>query len=70
VARKGPADPPSKVPAAIILQFEPRKYAVAVWRRDEDGVPVYEIVQENIRDARVAVTLAREAGKPRRAEAP
>ena len=23
---------------------------MAVWRRDEDGEPVYEIVHENIRD--------------------
>jgi hypothetical protein len=34
---------------------------VAVWRRDEDGEGVYEIVHENIRDASVAATLAREA---------
>jgi hypothetical protein len=58
--------PPSKAPPAIILQLEPRKYAVAVWRRDENGVPVDEIVQENIRDASVAMTLAREAAKPNR----
>jgi hypothetical protein len=35
---------------AIILQLEPHKYAVAAWRRDEDGEAVYEILHENIRD--------------------
>jgi hypothetical protein len=44
-------------------RISPHKYAVAVWRRDEDGEGVYEIVHENIRDTRVAATLARDAAK-------
>jgi DNA-binding XRE family transcriptional regulator len=69
VACKEPADPSPKPPQTIILQLEPRKYAVAVWRREESGVPVYEIVNENIRDARVAATVApggREDSEPSR----
>jgi hypothetical protein len=41
-------------PRAIVLQLEPHKFAVAVWRRDEDGEPIYEILHENIRDVSVA----------------
>jgi len=63
MARKQPSSPPASKPRAIILQIEPFKYTVAVWRRDEDGEGVYEIVHENIRDAGVAATLAREAAK-------
>jgi hypothetical protein len=44
----------SAKPCAIVLQIEPHKYAVAVWRRDEDGEAVYENVHRNIRDARLA----------------
>jgi hypothetical protein len=36
---------------------------VAVWRRDEDGEGIYEIVRENIRDVRVAATPARGTAK-------
>jgi hypothetical protein len=50
-------------PRTIVLQLEPHKYAVAIWRREEDGEPIYEIVFENIRDARVAVTMARGEAK-------
>lgn len=32
------------------LQLEPHKYAVAIWRQEEDGEPIYEIERENIRD--------------------
>jgi len=46
---------------AIILEIEPHKYAVAVWRRDEDGEPVYEILHRDIRELKVAATLARAA---------
>jgi hypothetical protein len=35
--------------------------AVAVWREDEDGEPVYEIVRRDIREVMVAATLARKA---------
>jgi len=54
---------------AIILELEPHtyavaawrrdEYAVAVWRRDEDVEPLYEIVNEDIREVKVAATLAR-----------
>jgi len=55
-ARKRP-EPPASTPRAIILQLESRKYAVAVWRCDEDGEAVYEIVHENIRDVSVATLV-------------
>jgi hypothetical protein len=61
MARKRAAERATPKPRAIILQFEPFKYAVAVWRRDEDGEAVYEILHENMRHASVAATLAREA---------
>jgi hypothetical protein len=32
-----------------------------VWRRDEDGEPVYGLLRENIRALMVAATLARAA---------
>jgi Ni/Co efflux regulator RcnB len=35
------------------------EYAVAAWRRDEDVEPLYEIVNEDIREVKVAATLAR-----------
>jgi len=46
-------------PRTVIVQLEPHKYAVAIWHREEDGEPIYEIIFQNIRDARVAVTMAR-----------
>ena len=46
---------------AIILQLEPHRYAVAVWGRDEGGEPVYEIAHDNIREVKIAATLARAA---------
>jgi hypothetical protein len=55
--------PPPTAPTAIILQLEPHKYSVAVWVGDQDGQPVYSIVHENIREAAVAATLAREAAR-------
>jgi hypothetical protein len=61
MARRRSDQPLASKPRGIILQFEPHKYAVALWRRDEDGEAVYEIVHENIRDVSVAATLAREA---------
>ena len=51
---------PHKRPA-IVPELEPHKYAVAVWRRDEDGEPVYEILHESIRELKVAATLAQAA---------
>ena len=61
VPRKKPG--PTRAPQhpAIILQVEPHRYAVAVWRRDENGEPVYEILHENIRELTVAATMARAA---------
>jgi hypothetical protein len=59
-----PRKPPARSPAqplrhsAIVLQLEPHKYAVAVWRRDEDGEPVYEIPHERTSALKVAATLA------------
>jgi hypothetical protein len=61
VARKNAPQPPADRRPAIVLQLEPHKFAVAVWRRDEDGSPVYEIVHEDIREVKVAATLARTA---------
>jgi hypothetical protein len=63
VPRKTPARAqaqPHRHPA-IILEIEPHKYAVAVWRRDEGGEPVYEILHRDIREVKVAATLARAA---------
>jgi hypothetical protein len=50
-------------PRTVVVQLEPHKYAVAIWRREEDGEPIYEIIFQNIRDARVAVTMARGEAK-------
>ena len=36
---------------------------MTVWRRDENGEAVYEIVHANIRDVSLAGTLAQDAGK-------
>ena len=61
VPRKKPG--PTRAPQhpAIILQVEPHRYAVAVWRRDEDGEPAYEILHDNIREVKITATLARTA---------
>jgi hypothetical protein len=58
---KKPAKRPSPDRPAIILETEPHKYAVAVWRREQDGEPVYEILHRDIRELKVAATLARAA---------
>jgi hypothetical protein len=62
VPRKTPtrAHEPPRHPA-IVLRLEPHRYAVAVWRRDEEGEPVYEILHDNIREVKIAATLARTA---------
>ena len=54
---------PPAAPKAIILLLEPHKYSVAFWIGNQDGQPVYSIVHENIREAAVAATLAREAAR-------
>jgi hypothetical protein len=48
----------------VILRLGPNKFAVAVWRGDESGEPVYEIAHEDIRDVSVAATIARAAEAP------
>lgn len=61
VPRKKPTPPADSQRPAIVLQLEPHRYAVAVWRRDEDGEPVYELVHDDIREVKIAATLARTA---------
>ena len=43
----------------VILRNGPRDYAVATWLRDEDGEPVYKVVQRGIKAASTAGVLAR-----------
>jgi hypothetical protein len=38
----------------IILRLGPHEYAVAVWRDDEEGEPVYEIIHRDIRDVSIS----------------
>ena len=45
-------------PAAVILQLGPRDYSVLAWVRDEDGEPIYRIVRQGIRAAKIAAKLA------------
>jgi hypothetical protein len=70
VPRKQPSPLLPRPRPAIVLQLEPHRYAVAVWRRDEDGEPVYEILHDNVREVKIAATLARtaeaQAAEPRR----
>ena len=47
----------------IVVQLGPREFAVLVHVRDEDGVPVYEIRQRDIKDASVAATVAHQLTK-------
>jgi hypothetical protein len=44
----------------IIVQLGPHNFIVAVWSRDEDGEPVYEIAHHNIHNAKLACELARQ----------
>jgi hypothetical protein len=53
-----PAHPP------IVLRRGPRDFAVAVWKQDMNGQPVYEILHDQIRDARFAATIAKEEREP------
>ena len=60
MSRKNAPQPPAdRRRPAIVLQLEPHKFAVAVWRWDEEGVAVYAIVNEDIREVKLAATLAR-----------
>jgi len=43
----------------VILQLGPRDYSVLAWVRDEDGEPIYRIVKQGIKAAKIATTLAR-----------
>jgi hypothetical protein len=43
----------------VILRLGPRDYWVATWLRDEDGEPVYRIVQRGIKAASTAGVVAR-----------
>ena len=43
----------------IVLQLGPHDFAVAVWIRDEGEQPVYEIREREIREAKIAATVAR-----------
>jgi hypothetical protein len=42
----------------VILRNGSRDYSVATWLRDEDGEPVYKIVQRGIKAASTAGVLA------------
>ena len=46
--------------APVILQLGPRDYSVLAWVRDEDGEPVYRVVKDKIKAAKIAATLARQ----------
>jgi membrane peptidoglycan carboxypeptidase len=67
LARESLPEPPV-APRAIMLQFGPHKFSVAVWIGEQDGQPVYYLLGENIREAAVAATvtrrLARELARP------
>jgi hypothetical protein len=64
--KRGAPAPPAVVHPPVILRMGPRDYAVATWLRDEDGEPVYKIVQRGIKAASPAGGLARKlaAEKP------
>jgi len=58
--------PPATAPVAprrgpIVVRLGARDFAVAAWVRDEGGVPLYRIVQRDIKAESVAATLARQA---------
>jgi hypothetical protein len=48
----------------IVLRRGLHDFAVAVWREDADGVPVYEVVEEDIRERPVAAAVARQKKPP------
>ena len=52
-----PAPPPGRGP--IVLELGPRNWGIAAWMRDERDVPVYRIVQRDVRAASTAATTAR-----------
>ena len=43
----------------MILRLGPRDFSALAWVRDEDGEPVYEVVQRGIKAAATAGVLAR-----------
>ena len=55
--RASPTAPSHRSP--VILRNGPRDYSVATWLRDEDGEPVYKVVQRGIKAASTAGVLAR-----------
>ena len=57
IERASPTAPSHRSP--VILRNGPRDYSVATWLRDEDGEPVYEVVQRGIKAASTAGVLAR-----------
>ena len=60
VGRPAPPEaPPARPP--LILQLDLHDFAVVAWVRDEhgDGEPVYRIVRQGIKAARIAASLAR-----------
>jgi hypothetical protein len=58
LARESLPEPPV-APRAIMLQFGPHKFSIAVWTGEQDGQRVYYLLGENIREAAVAATVAR-----------
>ena len=50
----------------MILRLGPRDYWVATCLRDEDGEPVYKIVQRGIKAASTAGVLARKLKEGKR----
>ena len=50
----------------MILRLGPRDYGVTTWLRDEDGEPVYKIVQRGIKAASTAGVLVRKLQEAKR----
>jgi hypothetical protein len=50
----------------VILRLRSREYWVATWLHDEDGEPVYKIVQRRIKAASTAGVLARKLQEGKR----
>ena len=51
--------PPAVPHPPVILRNGPRDYSVATWLRDENGEPIYKVVQRGINAASTAGVLAR-----------
>ena len=69
-AADAPPAPPSPEHPPVILQLGLHDFAVLEWVRDEDGEPVYRIVRQGIKAAKIAATLARKLARNRGKEAP